>query len=385
MNASLRYIVDDKAARNAGAEEPLVVLKPASTIACQPIRWLWRGWLARGKLHVLAGSPGTGKTTIALALAATITRGGSWPDGTMSPRGRVLIWSGEDDPADTLVPRLRAAGADLDRVLVVGDSLSEGEPRAFDPATDLPALEWQLRGFSDVSLLIADPIVSAVTGDSHKNTEVRRALQPLVNLGQRLGCAVLGISHFSKGTAGRDPTERVTGSVAFGALARVVMVTAKSEDGDRLLARSKSNIGPDGGGFAYGLELTEEHGMEASRVRWGSPLEGTARELLGSTENVDEDSASDAASFLARLLEMGPVPAKHVYREAEGAGYSRDQMKRAKPRVGVETVKSGMDGGWVWRLPASEGSEGSEGSTLEKARSSLPSTPTLDCMAEVDL
>ena len=82
---------------------------------------------------------------------------------------------------------------------------------------------------------------------------------------------------------------------------------------------------------------------------------------------------------------MGPVPAKHVYREAEGAGYSRDQMKRAKPRVGVETVKAGMDGGWVWRLPASEGSEGSEGSTLEKARSSLPSAPTSDCMAEVDL
>ncbi len=212
----------DQRARQ-GVERPMVVLTPASSIVCRPIRWLWPGFTARGKLHILAGAPGTGKTTIALDLAATQSRGGRWPDGSLATVGNVLIWSGEDDAEDTIVPRLKAAGADLSRIHIIGDALIDDEPRAFDPARDLAALEWQAAQVGDIALLIADPVVSAVTGDSHKNTEVRRALQPVVELASRLDCAVLGISHFSKGTAGRDPTERVTGSVAFGAIARVVM------------------------------------------------------------------------------------------------------------------------------------------------------------------
>ena len=103
--------------------------------------------------------------------------------------------------------------------------------------------------------------MNAVAGDSHKNTETRRALQPLVELAASANAALLGITHFSKGTAGREPIERITGSIAFGALARVVMVAGKEaekEDDDtpprRFLARAKSNIGPDEGGFAYELQ-----------------------------------------------------------------------------------------------------------------------------------
>ncbi|KAF1690193.1 AAA family ATPase [Pseudoxanthomonas taiwanensis] len=330
-----------------------VRLTPASAIRCQPIRWLWPGWLARGKLHVLAGAPGTGKTTAALALAATITRGGRWPDGTVAPPGRVLVWSGEDDPADTLVPRLRAAGADLGRVLIVGDTLTEEEPRPFDPARDIQALEWQLDHYDDVALLIADPVVSAVSGDSHKNTEVRRALQPLVNLGQRLDCAVLGISHFSKGSAGRDPIERVTGSIAFGALARVVLVTAKGEDGDRLLARAKSNIGPDGGGFRYTLEqIAIGGGMEASRVSWGEALEGTARELLGAAEQQDDEHVEqhDAVDWLKEVLSAGPMPVKDVKKQADEAGFAWRTVQRAMRRAGVDSRRGGFGQPATWRL-----------------------------------
>lgn len=330
-----------------------VRLTPASAIRCQPIRWLWPGWLARGKLHVLAGAPGTGKTTAALALAATITRGGRWPDGTVAPPGRVLVWSGEDDPADTLVPRLRAAGADLGRVLIVGDTLTEEEPRPFDPARDIQALEWQLDHYDDVALLIADPVVSAVSGDSHKNTEVRRALQPLVNLGQRLDCAVLGISHFSKGSAGRDPIERVTGSIAFGALARVVLVTAKGEDGDRLLARAKSNIGPDGGGYRYNLEQIDiGGGMEASRVSWGEALEGTARELLGAAEQQDDEHVEqhDAVDWLKEVLSAGPMPVKDVKKQADEAGFAWRTVQRAMRRAGVDSRRGGFGQPATWRL-----------------------------------
>ncbi|WP_323847024.1 AAA family ATPase [Microbulbifer magnicolonia] len=333
---------------------PLIQLTPADSVVCRPIRWEWPGYLARGKLHILAGSPGTGKTTIALAIAAVNTRGGQWPDATMATPGNVLIWSGEDDPADTLVPRLRAAGADLSRVFIVGDVLSCGEQRAFDPAVDLLTLERAAEEIGDISLMICDPVVSAVAGDSHKNTEVRRALQPIVNLASRLDCAVLGISHFSKGTAGRDPTERVTGSIAFSALARVVIVTAKGEDGRRIMARAKSNIGPDGGGFAYSLEQVDIDGLSASRVTWGQPLEGTARELLGDAE--DESSPRDeAATWLEELLWSGPVPVNQIKAEANGAGTSWRTVERAKAELGViaERISDGKGGRgfWQWRIP----------------------------------
>lgn len=116
-----------------------VQLLRASDIPATPIRWLWKGWMAKGKLHILAGAPGTGKTTIALALAAAVTRGAPFPDGAQGEPGNVLIWSGEDDPADTLVPRLMAAGADLQRICIIGDVGHGQDARPFDPARRPPA------------------------------------------------------------------------------------------------------------------------------------------------------------------------------------------------------------------------------------------------------
>lgn len=328
----------------------------AASVASKPIDWLWRGWLARGKFHVLAGAPGTGKTTIALSLAAAISKGALLPDGSRAPAGNVLIWSGEDDPADTLKPRLVAAGADVKRVFFVGDVGIAEDTRSFDPARDLAALEHAAARIGNVCLLIADPVVSAVSGDSHKNTEVRRALQPMVHLAARLDCAVLGVSHFSKGTAGRDPVERVTGSIAFGALARVVLVTAKGEDKGRMLARAKSNIGPDGGGFQYTLELATIEAIETSLVRWGTPLEGSARELLGNYEPIADSPINDAAEWLRSMLGGAEVPVKTLKREASAAGLGWRTVERAKAELGVIAEPVGKSDGsrgvdyWCWRL-----------------------------------
>lgn len=114
-----------------------VVLVCGSSLTPQPIAWLWEYWLALGKLHVLAGAPGQGKTTIALSMLAVVTVGGLWPDGTSCAPGNVLMWSGEDDPADTLLPRLIAMGADRDRVFFVKATRIDGELVPFDPARDL--------------------------------------------------------------------------------------------------------------------------------------------------------------------------------------------------------------------------------------------------------
>lgn len=104
------------------------VKRTGAGIVPEAIRWLWSGWLAKGKVHILGGAPGTGKTTIALSLAATVSTGGSWPDGKRAPAGNVIVWSGEDDPADTLTPRLLASGADMTRIWFVGDTNDHGKP-----------------------------------------------------------------------------------------------------------------------------------------------------------------------------------------------------------------------------------------------------------------
>ena len=334
-----------------------VVLTCGADMTPQPVRWLWQYWLALGKLHILAGAPGQGKTTIALAMAATITIGGRWPDGSRCAPGNVLIWSGEDDPADTLVPRLMAAGADRARCYFIEGARRDGEVVPFDPARDLGQLLEAIEKIGGINLLVIDPVVSAVTGDSHKNPEVRRALQPLVDLAASCDCAVLGITHFAKGGQGTDPAQRVVGSVAFTAVARVVMVAAKvkgDEEGQdaRILARSKSNIGPDDGGFQYFLEQSEPlPGIQASRIAWGKAVEGTARELLTDPDDAPQDDNSDAVEMLrAELDSVLWTSCDEAAKPLKAAGFTKKQIWAASKKVGVMRKKDGMKGGWMWRL-----------------------------------
>jgi energy-coupling factor transporter ATP-binding protein EcfA2 len=335
-----------------------VIVTNGASVEMAPIRWLWPDWLAQGKLHLLAGAPGQGKTTIALALAAIVTSGGRWPDGSQCEAGSVLIWSGEDDIADTLMPRLIAAGAEKSRVHFITGARIDGEKHTFDPARDMNSLHDATDRIGNVRLLVVDPIVSAVAGDSHKNAEVRRALQPLVDLAEYIGAALLGITHFSKGGQG-DPTQRVIGSVAFTAVARVVMVAAKvgSEGGQdrRIIARAKSNIGADGGGFPYTLEQCElAPGINASRVVWGDLVAGTARELLTDSDAPDGDerpSAKDAAAdFLVLTLGDRVELAKTVETKARAAGIAWRTVRRAAKSLGVIKIR-GPEGKSFWGLP----------------------------------
>lgn len=360
----MKHSQQDLVRAAALAGEPAVRLIRGDAVVLEPVRWLWNGFLPAGMLTILGGAPGCGKTTIALSLAATITTGGVWPDGTRCTQaGDVLVWSGEDGHS-VIAARLKAAGADMERVHFI-DGITGSDGAAFDPGRDMDLLEKTAEALPAPRLLILDPIVSAVAGDSHKGAEVRRSLQPVVTLAQRLRCSVLGITHFSKGTSGRDPVERVTGSIAFAALARVVLVAAKvkgepGDEGDerRVLLRAKSNIGADDGGFAYALDRAEvAPDVEGQYVRWLDVLQGSARELLADAEADtgadDGDGSGDAAAWLRNLLAHGPVPVSDVKRFADDAGYSWRTMQRAMRKAGALSRRVGYGKPAEWFLQPS--------------------------------
>lgn len=333
----------------------------AASITPTAIHWAWPGWLALGKLTILAGAGGTGKTTLSIGLAATLTSGGRWPDGEVCRERRsVIIWSSEDDPADTIVPRLIGAGADLTKVFILQGRINGlGETEPFDPAKDIDLLALELIRLNDVGLIMIDPIVSAVAGDMHKANDVRRALQGLVDLAEQHDCAVLGITHFSKGSAGSNPAERVLGSQAFGALARTVLVAAKQEDSDlRVLARAKSNIAVDDGGCSYSIEeCTVGNGITTTRVLWGDTIEGSAREILAEVERVEAEGSpddDDPAEALRRILSEGRLTGKEAKRLMTDNGYTQKQIRTAREKLSVETTREGFgkEIKSYWSLPS---------------------------------
>jgi len=337
-------------------------LTAASNIKPVPINWLWPQWIALGKLTILAGAGGAGKTTMALSLAATLTNAGIWPDDTKNPKkGNVIIWSSEDDHADTLLPRLMAAGADLSRVhLVEGRINAQGESEPFDPSTDLDTLQSAAVLIGGVSLLILDPVVNLIRGDMHKANDVRRGLQGVVDFAEEMECAVLGISHFSKGSAGSSAADRVIGSQAFSALARTVLVAGKQDDSEtRVLARAKSNIADDQGGCSYSIELcnveTEDgHMIETTRAAWGDYIEGSASEILATIEARNDSSGDDdPVEALKAILQTGKMASQEANKTMAANGYTTKQTRTAREKLKVIITKEGFgkDLKSYWELP----------------------------------
>ncbi len=317
----------------------------------QKVDWLWPGWLARGKLHILGGMKGAGKSTIAFDLLAQVTCAGRWPDGTPAPLGDVVVWSGEDDMRDTVLPRIYAAGGDVTRVHWPKATIVDGIKRAFDPATNSASLLEAARKLPSLTALLVDPIVSASAGDSHKNSETRRGLQPLVDLAVELNAVLLGITHFTKNTQGREPIERITGSLAFGAIPRVVWGAAlgETEDAPRKLVRIASNIGRSGGGYEYLLRQDLLPGLDftAQRCVWGKQLVGSPMELLGGDQA--QSQKLGAVKFLDDMLAGGArVKVKDLKDAALAHSLSWRTVERAKNDIGT-IIAEQVERAWHWR------------------------------------
>jgi putative DNA primase/helicase len=357
-----------------------------SDVEAKPVCWLWPGRIARGKLTIIAGNPGLGKSQITASIAAVVTNGGRWPvDCQQCEPGNVLFLSAEDDPADTLRPRLEAAGADLSRVHIVdGVTLGYGGDgrrmsRAFTLQADVQALGSKLTELRDVAVVVIDPITAYLGDtDSHKNADVRGLLAPLSELAARHDTAIIGVSHLTK-AEGAQALMRVTGSLAFVAAARAAyLVTADPQDKTRrLFLPMKNNLGPDTTGLAFHIEgatISSPAGtLVTSRVSWESvPVAMTADEAMDAESASRNVSALDTAiDWLRDTLARGPVAAADVFDLAKGKGIANKTLQRASKELEVRKEKVAMTGGWSWSLPSkvvksAEGAHVSNVATFEE-------------------
>ena len=317
----------------------------------EPVRWLWPNRIPLGKLTLLAGDPGLGKSFVTLDIAARISAGASWPDnpnGEVAP-GDVVILTAEDDLADTVRPRLDAAGANTARIhaLTAVKRPSQDADSYFTLEKDIPALERVIQEKRAV-LVVIDP-VTAYLGrrDSNSNSDIRGLLAPLAAIASRYKCAVIAVTHLNKNDEASKAIYRAIGSLAFAAAARVVWLVAQApgDDGRRLMIPIKTNVieHPD----SLGFRLTN------NRVQWErEPVKVNPDELLrghdGPVSRIEE-----AGSFLLGSLSSGPLPSLEVKDRATDAGIAERTLERAKDKLGIMAKRDGYgdDGAWLWELP----------------------------------
>jgi len=349
-----------------------LISRRAADIEPRRIDFLWPSRLARGKHTAIAGEPGDGKSQLSCFVAATISRGGEWPCGEgRAPIGNVIILNAEDGADDTVVPRLIAVGADLDRIHIVSAVHQDGGKgrRTFNLQADLALLEQKIAEIGDVALVIIDPISSYMgKADSHKNAEVRGALEPASEMAERLKVAILSITHFSKSGPTGKALHRFIGSIAFVGAPRAAFAVIEDADneGRMLFLHAKNNMAAKPQGLAYRLEqrLVGDPGkaIVASNVAFESePVTVSADEALRATEDAGKGPSQIEAAedFLRDLMAKGPVPQASVKADAEGAGLTWATVRRAKDRIGIKAhrISVGSDGGgqWVWALPEVQG------------------------------
>jgi putative DNA primase/helicase len=337
-----------------------------AAVAARHIDWFWEPWIAFGKVSMIFGQPGQGKSQLTAYLASRVTTGSSFVNGKRCASGSVVMIACEDDVADTVRPRLAAAGADLSKVHVLNATRAVtehgklSEPGPFNLAFGMQALEQMVDDIGDVKLIVIDPITAYLSGtDSHKNADVRAVLLPLQEMAARKGLAVVLVTHMNKAT-GMDAMSRATGSGAFVAAARAAFLVSKLHDQPekRAFLPAKNNIGDDATGLTFTIEsCSVENGIKTSRVVFdAAPTSMTADELLeGSLKSGSsgQSAKDDAIEWLSELLASGPVPAEEVFKRAEIEGLATKTIRRAKREIGVISEREGFgkEGIYSWRLP----------------------------------
>jgi len=368
ITAGLRAILETQRASEKAASSERdgrrLTLTPASQIQIRPVHWLWHSRLALGTLALLGGREGIGKSIAIYHLGGLLTRGRLAGRFLGTPKA-IIVAATEDSWAHTIVPRLMAADADLDRVYRVDVTTSEGIDSTLVLPRDLNRLH-QLIAEVDAAAVILDPLMSRVdsTLDTHKDADVRRALEPVVSLAAHSNCCVLGLIHVNK-SASNDALTTLMGSRAFTAVARsVLFVMADPEDETkRLLGQAKNNLGrSDLPTLAFQIVETkvadtDDGPVTTGRLEWLGETDRSIKDVLvAAAESAgDKTATNEAADWLHDyLISQGePADSALVRREATKAGHSKDALYRAKKKLKVISASSGFPRKACWSLPAS--------------------------------
>jgi AAA domain len=274
-----------------------------SDVSPKEVRWLWPGRLPLGKLVMLDGDPGLGKTTVMFDIAAKITKGASMPDGIgPSIKGGVVLICLEDGLEDTIQPRLAKAGADLSKIVSIGfikdvDKNGVEYERPFNLATDLPLLEDEIKRV-DAKLIIIDPIMAILGGkDTYKDNEVRSTLSPLKALVEKSDVCSVMIRHVTK-SGGDKLIYQGGGSIAFIGLARVglMVLTNPNDEEQVILANPKNNLSKMAPKLLYRVVSEEED--ERPHIQWEGITTITDRELTGNTQDAQGETRKDILKYL---------------------------------------------------------------------------------------
>lgn len=332
-----------------------------SEVKMEKITWLWDQRLPAGKLVLLAGNPGVGKSFLTCDMAARVSSGRAWPCEAHGREPRdVIMLNAEDKPEDTVGPRLFAAGADLSRVVTV-DAVTtvekgrEGE-RLFSIADDIASLAYVCRQCKNPGLVVIDPVTAYMGAvDGNSNVEVRAVLAQLSAFATEFNVTVLAVTHMNK-RMDSQAIYRTIGSIAFTAAARTVHFVVKDQ-GDqkrRLFLPAKNNVGEDAGGLAYTIASTDEG---AAALEWEpAAITMTLDEAMAPGDGGRPPEELKAAeTFLREMLANGPKASADVDDAAKEHGLSKRTVKRARQAIGVKCFKANFGGGWMLRL-AEDGS-----------------------------
>lgn len=323
--------------QRGGANLNKLKLLTMSDIPAEEVRWLWYPYLPRGKITIIQGDPGEGKTTYVLALAALLTRGLPMPGCTESrPPMNIIYQTAEDGLADTVKPRLTALGADCSKVLVIDES--EQELTLSDRRLAQAIQE------TDAGLFVLDPI-QAYLGDGvdmHRANEVRPIFKRLGQLAEQTGCAIVLVGHMNKMQGGKSAYCGL-GSIDFRAAARSVLLVGRSKDDEevRVVVHDKSSLAPEGKSILFSLHSD-------TGFSWSGFCNTTASELL-SGSGPSTTKTEQAERLLLELLKDGEVASEELVRQSTALGISERTLKIAKQNQGVVSVRRGER--WYARLP----------------------------------
>lgn len=328
----------------------LQTIRNMSLIEAKSVDWLWYPYLPLGKLCLLEGDPGLGKSVLSLVVASCLSRGWKLPgQETVLPPCNVLIMADEDGLADTVRPRLDALGADLKRIRPVTGLLRDGEeePLLLDPE-GTQALTWEIEDF-EPHLVIIDPLFSYMGGkvDVNKGTEVRGVLRPLIEVADRQQCTIWGLRHLNKVSGASTAIYRGQGNIDFIAAARSVLSVREDPDipGRAVMAHIKHNLSQAGATIAFSIG----DGHSGIDFGWEGEVDATMAELFAAPDE-DKSQTNEARRWLREELLEGPQPSQQLISKCmKDCGVSQRTVWRAKEKEGIIARKEGSR--WVWEWP----------------------------------